>query len=258
MFREERIRNIMELLKSKERVYVKSLAKRFDRSESSIRLDLAELEKRGLIVRTHGGAMIVNSAVENFELRKSILSSRDNIFMNEKQRIGLATIKMIHDGDSILIDGGSTTAYVAKNLHLKNGLTVITTSIHILPFLIEAPDIKIFLTGGLYFREFEELIGEISIDSLGRFKPDHTIMGIDGISMDYGLSTVDPAIAPIKRKMISMSKNIIVVSDHTKFNKSCLFQVAPLQEIHTIVTDDRVNTDDIQRISDLGVKIITA
>ena len=102
------------------------------------------------------------------------------------------------------------------------------------------------------------MIGEISIDSLGRFKPDHTIMGIDGISMDYGLSTVDPAIAPIKRKMISMSKDIIVVSDHTKFNKSCLFQVAPLQEIHTIVTDDRVNTDDIQRISDLGVKIITA
>ena len=86
---------------------------------------------------------------------------------------------MIHDGDSILIDGGSTTAYVAKNLHLKSGLTVITTSIHLLPFLIEVPDIKIFLTGGFYFREFEELVGEISIESVGRFKPDHTIMGVD-------------------------------------------------------------------------------
>ena len=258
MFREERIRNIMELIKSEQKVYVKALAKQFDRSESSIRLDLAELEKRGLIVRTHGGAMIVDGATDNFEFRKSILSSRNNLFKEEKQRIGLATIDLLHDGDSILIDGGSTTALVAKNLHLKSGLTVITTSIHLLPYLIETQDIKIFLTGGFFFREFEELVGEISLDSLSRFKPDHTIMGIDGISLEHGITGTEPAVVSIKKKMITMSKDVIIVSDHTKFEKSCLFQVAELQEIQTIITDNKVNKEEIAKISELGVKTIVA
>jgi DeoR family transcriptional regulator of aga operon/DeoR family fructose operon transcriptional repressor len=256
MFREERIRIIMELLKTEQKVYVKSLAKHFDRSESSIRLDLAELEKRGLIIRTHGGAMIADGAADKFELRKSVLSSRDNLYKEEKQRIGLATIELLHDGDSILIDGGSTTALVARNLHKKSGLTVITTSIHLLPFLIEVQDIKIFLAGGFYLREFEELVGEISMDSLGRFKPDHTIMGIDGISLENGITGTEPAVVSIKKKMISMSKDVIVVSDHTKFGKSCLFQVADLKEVQTIVTDDKVDKEEIAKISKLGVHTI--
>ncbi|HEY59213.1 MAG TPA: DeoR/GlpR transcriptional regulator [Anaerolineae bacterium] len=256
MFREERIRNIIELINKDKKVYVKDLAKRFNRSESSIRLDLSELEERGLILRTHGGAMIIDSAMKNIELRKKILSSRINLFKEEKQRIGSATVDLIHDGDSILIDGGSTTAYVAQNLGKKNGLTVITSSIHLLPHLIEIPEIKIFLTGGFYFREYEELVGEISLDSLNRFKPDHTIMGIDGISLEHGLTSLEPIIAPLKRKMIAASKDIIIVSDHSKFGRVCLLPVANLQDVQKIVTDNKVEKEFIESIQNQGLSIL--
>lgn len=256
MFREERLRNIIELINKDKKVYVKDLAKRFNRSESSIRLDLSELEERGLILRTHGGAMIINSAMENIQLRKNILSSRDNLLKEEKQRIGSATADLIYDGDSILIDGGSTTVYVAQNLGKKNGLTVITSSIHLLPYLIEIPDIKIFLTGGFLFREYEELVGKISLDSLNRFKPDHTIMGIDGISLEQGLTSCEPAIARLKRKMVAISKDIIIVSDHTKLGRVWLFQVANLQEVQRIVTDDKAEKEFIDNIQDQGVTVL--
>jgi len=256
MFKEERLRDIVELINKDSKVYVKELAKRFDRSESSIRLDLSELEGRGLIVRTHGGAMLVNGAMEKIELRKNILSSRDNLFKEEKQRIGSAAVDLIHDGDSVLIDGGSTTLYVAKNLGKKRGLTIITTSVHLLPYLMEAPDIKIFLTGGFVLREYEELVGEFSLDSLFKFKPDHTILGIDGISLEQGLSSCEPLIAPLKRKMISTSKDVVIVSDHSKFGRECLFPVAELKDVQTIITDNQVEEKYVGGIKNHGISVL--
>jgi DeoR/GlpR family transcriptional regulator of sugar metabolism len=258
MFKEERLRDIVELINKNSKVYVKELAKRFDRSESSIRLDLSELEERGLIVRTHGGAMMANGAFEKIELRKSVLSSRDNLYKEEKQRIGSAAVDLINDGDSVLIDGGSTTLYVAKNLGKKRGLTVISTSVHILPSLMETPDIKIFLTGGFVLREYEELVGEFSLDSLFKFKPDHTILGIDGISLEQGLSSCEPLIAPLKRKMIATGKDVIIVSDHSKFGRECLFPVAELRDIQTIITDNKVDKSYVDSLQLQGISVLIA
>ncbi len=258
MFREERLRLIMENIYDQKKVVVNDLARQFGRSSSSIRLDLAELESRGLIVRTHGGALLADEAADDLILNKKFLQLRAELNKEEKQRIGAAAIDLIHDGDSIMIDGGTTNYFFAQNLAQKRGLTIITTSIHLLPVLLEISDAKIFLTGGLVYRDFEDMIGEIPLDSIARFKPDHTVIGIDGVSIEHGLTTTEPTMAPLKRKMVSVSSNLIIVSDSSKFGKVCLLSVADLKAASTIVTDARLPLEFAEKIESFGPTVIRA
>jgi DeoR/GlpR family transcriptional regulator of sugar metabolism len=258
IFREERLQLILEKLVQDKKVIVSDLVDYFNVSPSLIRMDLAELEKRELILRTHGGAILPENPKEDLIVEKKFLQLRDETNAEAKTKIGKATIDLIKDGDSIVIDGGSTAFAVAKNLKTKRGLTIITTSIHLLPVLLDIPDAKIYLTGGLIHREMEDLIGDISQDSIGRFTPDVAIMGIDGISITKGLTTTEPTIAPLKRKMIAVSERTIVVCDSTKFGKVCLLHIASLNEIDSIVTDDKVDFDYARQIRDLGTAVILA
>ncbi len=258
IFREERLQLILERLVQEKKVIVSDLVDHFNVSASLIRMDLAELESRGLILRTHGGAILPENPQEDLVVEKKFLQLRDETNAEAKAKIGRATMELIHDGDSIVIDGGSTAFAVAKNFKIRRGLTIITTSIHLLPTLLEIPDAKIYLTGGLIHRELEDMIGDISQDSIGRFTPDIGIMGIDGISITKGLTSTDPAIAPLKRKMISVSKKTIVVCDSTKFGKVCLLHVAALEDINAVVTDENADPETVEKIEKQGPSVIIA
>jgi len=258
IFREERLQLILERLVQEKKVIVSDLVDHFNVSASLIRMDLAELESRGLILRTHGGAILPENPQEDLIIEKKFLQLRDETNAEAKAKIGKATMELIHDGDSIVIDGGSTAFAVAKNFKIKRGLTIITTSIHLLPTLLDIPDAKIYLTGGLIHRELEDMIGDISQDSIGRFTPDIGIMGIDGISITKGLTSTDPAIAPLKRKMISVSKNTIVVCDSTKLGKVCLLHVASLEDIDAVVTDENADPETVEKIEKQGPSVIIA
>jgi DeoR/GlpR family transcriptional regulator of sugar metabolism len=238
------------------KVFVKELADKFGKSSSSIRLDLAELESRGLINRTHGGAILIEALGNDYVVSKNLIRLRVGTNKTEKERIGKAVLNLISDGDSIMIDGGSTTYCVGRYLKEKRGLTIITTSYHMMPLLLNIQDAKIFLTGGLIYREYEELIGDIPIDSIRRFSPDCVIVGIDGVSLDHGLTVADPPIAQIKRQMIEVGKKIIIVADSSKFGKVCLLHIADFSGVHTIVSDTGVPEEFIQAIEKTGVELI--
>jgi DeoR/GlpR family transcriptional regulator of sugar metabolism len=246
LFREERLRLIMEMIYENKKVFVKELADKFGKSSSSIRLDLAELESRGLIIGN------------DYVMYKNLIHLRDETNRAEKERIGKAVLDLISDGDSVMIDGGSTTYCVGKYLKEKRGLTIITTSYHMLPMLLEIQDAKIFLAGGLIYREYEELIGDIPIDSIRRFNPDCVIMGIDGVSLDHGLTIADPPIAQIKRQMITVGKKIIIVADSSKFGKVCLLHLADLNCVHAIVSDTGVPKELIRAVEETGVELVLA
>ncbi len=258
LFREERLRLIMETIYEQRNVVVNELAEKFGKSASSIRLDLAELESRGLISRTHGGAILADESTQDFVLNKKFLQIRAETYREEKQRIGKVAADLVHEGDSLMIDGGSTNYFVAKNLQKKRGLTIITISTFLFPILWEIPDAKIYLCGGLVHREFEDTFGDIAMDSISRFKPDHTIMGMDGISCDHGLTSTDPIMAMLKRQMISVSKDLIVVSDSTKFGKVCVLSVADINAAKTIVTDNNVSLDLVRKIEQRGPTVLVA
>lgn len=258
VFREERLQLILEKLIHEKKVVVSELVKYFNVSPSLIRMDLAELEKRDLILRTHGGAILPENPSEDLIVEKKFLELREETNAEAKAKIGLATINLINDGDAVIIDGGSTAYAVAKNLKSKRGLTIITTSIHLLPILLDIPDAKIYLTGGLIHREMEDLIGDISFDSIGRFAPDIAIMGIDGVSISKGFTTTEPTIAPLKRKMIAVSKKSVIVSDSTKFGKVCLLHIADINEVDAIVTDKNCSNEFVNEIEKSGTTVILA
>lgn len=258
LFREERLRMIMEMLFTNKSVTVEQLSKEFDKSAGMIRLDLAELESRGLISRTHGGAILVNDSTEDLILEKNILQLRVESKKEEKIRIGKAVAELIHDGDSILIDGGTTTYFVAKELHKKRNLKIITTSMLLFPILWDIPDATLYLTGGMVHREFEDTYGDITLETIKRFKPEYTIMGVDGVSIANGFTTTDPSMAMVKRQMVAVSKNLIIVADSSKFGKVCLLSIADMQRTSVIVTDNNLPAEEAKAIRKLGPEVILA
>jgi DeoR/GlpR family transcriptional regulator of sugar metabolism len=258
LFREERLRMIMEMLFANKSVTVEQLSQEFDKSAGMIRLDLTELESRGLISRTHGGAILVNDSTEDLILEKNILQLRVESKKEEKARIGKAVVDLIHDGDSILIDGGTTTYFVAKELHKKRDLKIVTTSMLLFPILWEIPDATIYLTGGVVHREFEDTYGDITLETIKRFKPEFTIMGVDGVSTSNGFTTTDPSMAMVKRQMVAVSKNLIIVADSSKFGKVCLLSIADMQHTSVIVTDTGFPVEEAEAIRQLGPQVIRA
>jgi DeoR/GlpR family transcriptional regulator of sugar metabolism len=258
LFREERLRMIMEMLWENKSVSVDQLTNVFDKSAGMIRLDLAELEKRGLISRTHGGAILVQDSAEDLILDKNVFQLRVESNKEEKIRIGKAVAELIHDGDSIMMDGGTTTYFVAKQLQSKRNLKIITTSMILFPILWEIPDATIYLTGGVVHRDFEDTYGDITLESIKRFKPVYTIVGVDGVSIPNGFTTIEPSIAMVKRQMIAVSKNLIIVADSSKFGKVCLLSIADIQNASVIVTDDHLSNEDAEAIRKLGPKVILA
>ena len=258
LFREERLRLIMEMIYEKKKVFVKELADKFGKSSSSIRIDLTELESRGLINRTHGGAILADMVNNTYVVDKKFLHLREQIAKAEKQRIGKAVIELISDGDSIMIDGGSTTYYVAQNLKAKRGLTIITTSFYLLHELLEISDAKIYLTGGLIHRDFEDLIGDISIDSIRRFKPDCVIIGIDGMSIKNGFTSTESSMKQIKKQMKSTGGKTIVVADSTKIGKVCPQHVSDINDVYAVITDTGASHEFIQSFNGFDTKLILA
>ena len=121
---------------------------------------------------------------------------------------------------------------------------------------MENSETKIFMTGGMIHRDFQDLVGGISVDTLARFTPTCAITGIDGFSIDHGFTTTEPSMAQIKKKMLSVCRKSIVVADSSKYGKSCLFHVANLQDVYALVTDKNVPEELKQHLANSGIELI--
>jgi DeoR family fructose operon transcriptional repressor len=265
MFPEERIKVIFNIVKEKKKIHVNDLAKELSMSKSTIRMDLAELESRGLINRTHGGAVLKDELLidTSGETEKSALGIDYRIQKNqaEKDAVGKLAASLISNGDTIMIDGGSTTQFVAKYLCAKSGLTIITNSFYILPELMNAKDSAVYLAGGIVYKENAILMGDLANEFVSHFKPQKLILGIDGISLEQGLTVGDsmyPSVASIKRKMIDACSQLIVVADHTKIGRVCLMPIAPLKRVDYLVTDDGISREMMETFKEAGLKVLVA
>jgi len=258
LFREERLQLIIERVLQGKRVVVTELADEFGVSPSSIRLDLAELEARHLLTRTHGGAIRPDRGDEHLVVQKPSFELRQAQYRAEKDAIGRATADLIEDGDTLMIDGGSTTFYVVQHLVKKRNLSVITNAVSLLPGLMAIPDTQIFVTGGLLNRPFATLLGDIAVEVAGRFRTAKAILGMDGISLESGLSVTDPWVAATKRKMMLASEQVIVACDHTKLGQDCLIPLAPLEEMSYLVTDDGMPASLVEAVRARGPQVVVA
>ena len=262
IFRRERLQQILERIKKEHKAYVEELAEYFKVSASSIRLDLAELEKMGLITRIYGGAVLPEYSIENimnssFDIEyRPNLEMRSQKYYKEKEAIGRLAASFVEDGDTILIDGGSTTQFLVKNIINRKGLTIVTNSLPHIPDLLKIQDIEIYLVGGLIYPENLVLAGNFATDSLKQIHVRKSFLGIDGISLEGGLTASNPhasEFVSIKKKMIEISDIHYFLSDFSKLGITCLMPIAPLEEMDYLITDANAPMDIVEQLKSLGV-----
>jgi len=253
LFPEERRKKIIEFIQKSNRVTVTKLVEILGVSDVTVRRDLSQLESEGLLRRTHGGAILTKSTgIE------TSFAEREIKFLAEKERIGKFAAQYVRDGETVMIDGGSTTLQLVKNLKHKKDLIVVTNAPNLAMELQENDSIEVILTGGNLRKQTLMLVGPVTIETITKFRADKAILGISAISVKEGLFTVNPLEAEVKKYMINCSEELIIVADSSKLGKVAFTYVTSLARVSKLITDNKISSSDIKAIEDQEVEILIA
>lgn len=250
---QERRQRIFKDIEASGVASVRDLAQRFDVSLITIMRDLQELEQEGLIRRVHGGAISVRGA--SYE---PPFSARESQFSPEKQRIAHKAIELITDGDSIILDVGTTTLELARALKGKRNLTVLVTNLRAALELASQPAIQVIVIGGKLRASELSMVGHLAEQTLRTFQVDKAFIGVGGITLKHGLTEFNFDEAGTKRVMFERARQKIVLADHTKFGKVMLTQVAPLSAVDLIITGSEIDESAKREMEEAGMKLLLA
>ena len=221
---------VQELFASEEFVNFQDLCDRFHASRSSIRRDLIELERKGVLRRVHGGAISLQTRDEKLDFKRLSVSRPE-----EKALIGSAAAALVHDGQTIILGGGSSVAEVARNLSNRL-IQIVTNSIPVAQIFWDSKQAEVTLTGGYLYPRLGVQIGPICERMLNSVSADIAIMGIGGVTA-FGISDSNSLNVESIRAMIRAARKVIIVADHSKFGRDSMIHVAPLGDIDQIVSD---------------------
>lgn len=250
---EERQRHIVEFIRAHRRATVAELSRRFGVSEATIRRDLEKLDSEGLIRRAHGGAIAAPRAAPEPPVLQRMYEQYE-----EKHRIGRAAAEMISPGETIFLSSGTTTLAVARALHGRTGLTVITNALSIANELAQDPHIDLIILGGVFRRSELSMVGHLTEQALRELRADKVIMGIRAIHPDHGLTNDYLPETMTDRVIIRSGQEVIIVADHTKFGRVSTSLVAPVTAADCIVTDPAADPDLVDQIRAMGVRVVIA
>jgi DeoR family transcriptional regulator of aga operon len=228
----ERRTKILELLERRGQITVGDLSRRFKTSEVTIRNDLKALHDRGLVRRAHGGAVKVTTVSMDPSLK-----IKAELHADEKRRIGAAAAEMINDGDSVILDSGSTTQQIARLIKHKKDLKVITNGLNIAMELFGAKDIQLIFLGGVIRQNSLSAVGHFAEDILDQLSADKVFLAVDACDLDFGLSTPNVEESQVNQAMARIARERILVADSSKFGKRSLSRIVSLSDIDVIVTD---------------------
>ena len=245
---------LRELLRSGE-IKVEQLAKEFGVSTSTIRRDLRDLERQGLLRRMHGGAVSVEPALYEPFRHVSSFGEQEKQCTSEKRRIGLAAAEMIADGELISIGAGTTTTQVARSIRHRRNITVVTNAVNIAMELSHRSDLKIFMSGGFLSADWFALVGPAAIQSVSETFVDKIFIGVDGIHPDHGLTTNYPEQAAIHRQMMRQARYRIVVADHRKLGVTGTTLIWPANEVDLLITDKGITKTALAPFLSKGIKV---
>jgi len=252
---ERRAQLILQELLRAEKVSVPFLAERLDVSEGTIRRDLNELERRGLLRRSHGGAETIQPLLYEPFRHVSSYHEPEGRQAAEKRRIGLAAAQLVADGGIIAIGAGTTATQVARGVYLRKNLTVLTNAVNVAMELSHRPDLKVFVTGGQLSGDWFALIGPSAIQTAGEMFFDKVFIGVDGIHAAHGLTTNYPDQASIHRVMMRQARQRIVVADHRKIGAVGTALIWPMENIDILVTDKDGAEADLDALISKGVDV---
>jgi DeoR family fructose operon transcriptional repressor len=253
LFSDERQEEILALIRQEKRVSVTSLADHFAVVGETIRRDLAELENRGLIRRVHGGAIPLERVT--FE---PPIEARHDLMRPEKERIALAALAELPGEGSAFIEAGSTTSFLAKVLPADCSLTIVTNGGYIASSLARQPNLTVLSVGGRVRSRSLACVDDWALETLSKLRVTVAFLGTNGISVENGLTTPDPAEAAVKRAMLSIAQYTVLLADHSKVGIASLLRYGELDQIDTLITDSGLPQSEERELQDAGIRVIRA
>lgn len=241
------------LVRERGQVTVNELVVRFGVSRDTIRRDLDALERRGVLVRTHGGAIPSESLV----MVETSFAQRMDTRVDAKRRIGRAAAALIRDGETLIVNGGSTTTCFAAELDERHGLMIVTNNLRIPPVVSERAVRAVYVLGGTYWSSPQVTIGPIGFASTARISADTAVIGISGLC-DDGFSIARLEEATASAAMTRVARRTVVVADESKLRNTAFAHVADFADVEHLVTDAEPPAAVAAALADAGVKILVA
>jgi DeoR family transcriptional regulator of aga operon len=238
---DERRQHILSLIQSHGRALVRDLSRSLNISQITIRKDLEYLQNKGLVQRTHGGALRIQSSA----LLDPTLKEKQKQHSQEKQRIATAAVRMVEEGQCVMLDSGTTTTAIAHELKSFSQLTVIT-------------NFEVILIGGSLRKNSFSLVGPLAEDVLQEMHADILFLGVDGFDPEVGLTTPNFLESRVNRAMVKAARRVVAVCDSTKFNRRSLSRIVLPSAIHCVITDRGLplETAEILRAQNIEVVLV--
>ncbi|MCV2351495.1 transcriptional repressor AgaR [Paucibacter sp. Y2R2-4] len=250
----KRREQILHLLMEHGNVQVSDLAPMLGVSAVTIRTDLSAFEEQGLVTRSYGGATLKRMPPPEHNIRQ-----KDTLNSSFKERIGLRAAQMVHSGDNIIIDSGTTTMALAHQLRNRSELhevTVMTNGLNIAWELADAEGVELMLSGGLLRKKSLSILGTQAEAGLSGYNFDKLFLGVDGLDLQFGLTTHHEAEARLNHMMVERAKKVIVLSDSSKFGRASLHRIVQLDRVHMLVTDAGISPEYREGLQRLGIELV--
>ena len=251
MFAEERKLKIIDLLNQNKKVTVTELVRLFNVSSATIRSDLRELNDRGQLIRTHGGAIIETGA--GFE---PDTEQKRDLNLAAKQQIARLAIDLINNGDTVIFDSGTTTLELAKLLDQRQRITAVTNDLEIARVLEKMNSISVVMLGGELRRNFHCTVGAAGIEMLAKFSVDKAFMGTNSLSISKGASTPNIQQAEVKKAMFASAQKVILLCSNRKLGKDSFAHFASLDKIDTLIIE-KIDVNEKFEFEERGVEVVT-
>jgi len=254
----QRRQDIIQIAQNCGQVLVNDLVEKYNVSAVTIRADLNQLSRKGLLVRSRGGAMANNEVSQELSI-----DQKHNERIEIKQKLAQAVCNQLKEGETIILDSGSTTAEVAKSLGQFNRLVVMTNGLNVAQNLAtlnqyssHQNNIEVLMTGGTLRHKSLSFYGHQAEEAVNRYHFDKVILGVDGFDFNAGLTTHFEYEAILNRKMCDVAKQIVVVTDSSKFNRCGIHKIRAINEIDILVTDNGIPDSFVQTLERKGVKLV--
>jgi len=249
----KRHEEILRRLESAGYMRVSELAADLGVSEMTIRRDLEKLKEGGLLTKTYGGAHLIQKSKPEVEDHKYLIESA-----NKKRAIGKAASLLLQPGESVFIDSGDTTRYLASSIDNEIKLSIVTNSLNIARILSNKLNINVIVLGGKLHPQTNSLLGPLAEEAVKKFKYTKAFLGTSGINLSNGLTILNLEEVPIKRTVALNANQVIVLADSSKFNKDALITFLELNQVDTIVTDWEMEKSDYNILEEKGINVIIA
>jgi DeoR family transcriptional regulator of aga operon len=231
-------------------VNVLDLYKALNVSSVTIRKDLKLLEEKDLLFRTHGGATLHNPYTADRPV-----NVKEKLQASEKMKIGAAAAQSVEANDSIIIASGTSVLALAKNIEPKESLTVITSALNVALELMQHSNIEVVQLGGVLRKSSSSVTGPYAESILSDFSCTKLFLGVDGIDLEFGLTTTSVNEAHLNRQMIAIAQKVVILSDSTKFGKRGIGRICGIENVDRIITDDGIPKHFITQLEAAGIEV---